>query len=799
MKNLFRSGFGLILLLSVFVSKQASAQNGKVQGRVYDEVTNESLPFVNVLVVGSTTGTTTDLDGNFLFTGLEPGIIQLQVSFVGYKPRVSEEIVVSNAKTPYVEIALSTSDQEIEEVVVTASPFRRTEESPVSLRTIGVSEIENSAGANRDISRVIQSLPGVGGSVSFRNDIIIRGGGPSENRFYLDGVEIPNLNHFATEGASGGPVGILNADFISGVNFYSGAFPANRGNALSGVFEFTQKDGNKEKLRVGAVVGASDLALTLDGPLGERTTFIFSARQSYLQFLFSAIGLPFLPKFNDFQFKSRTRINDKNELTLVGLGALDRFELNLDIEEPTPDQEYILGYLPIQNQWNYMNGAVWKHFSGNSYQTFVLSRNMLNNRSLKYQDNDDSDEANKTLDYVSQEIENKFRFETNHRFSGFKFVGGVGLEYAKYNNNTFQRLFVQDQLLTIDYESELSLWKYNAFAQLSKSVLSERLALSAGVRFDGTSYSESMANPLEQFSPRLSASYALTERISINANTGRYYQLPAYTTLGYRDSDGVLANKANNLKFISVDHVIGGLEFLPYDYMQFTLEGFYKQYGNYPFSLRDSIALANKGSDFGVIGDEPVASISEGRAYGIEFLNRIKLPKYNLIFAYTWVRSEFEDKNGEMIPSAWDSQHLLTITTTWTPKPEWKFGARWRFVGGLPYTPYDLETSSLVAAWDAQRRPYLDYDRLNQERFTSFHQLDVRVDRFFYFSKWTLGIYFDIQNFYNFKQASQDFVVVNRDEQGQPILLDNGTRYDLLSLPNESGTLLPTLGLQIRV
>jgi len=567
---------------------------------------------------------------------------------------------------------------------------------------------------------------------------------------------------------------------------------------LSGVFEFTQKDGNKEKLRVGAVVGASDLALTLDGPLGERTTFIFSARQSYLQFLFSAIGLPFLPKFNDFQFKSRTRINDKNELTLVGLGALDRFELNLDIEEPTPDQEYILGYLPIQNQWNYMNGAVWKHFSGNSYQTFVLSRNMLNNRSLKYQDNDDSDEANKTLDYVSQEIENKFRFETNHRFSGFKFVGGVGLEYAKYNNNTFQRLFVQDQLLTIDYESELSLWKYNAFAQLSKSVLSERLALSAGVRFDGTSYSESMANPLEQFSPRLSASYALTERISINANTGRYYQLPAYTTLGYRDSDGVLANKANNLKFISVDHVIGGLEFLPYDYMQFTLEGFYKQYGNYPFSLRDSIALANKGSDFGVIGDEPVASISEGRAYGIEFLNRIKLPKYNLIFAYTWVRSEFEDKNGEMIPSAWDSQHLLTITTTWTPKPEWKFGARWRFVGGLPYTPYDLETSSLVAAWDAQRRPYLDYDRLNQERFTSFHQLDVRVDRFFYFSKWTLGIYFDIQNFYNFKQASQDFVVVNRDEQGQPILLDNGTRYDLLSLPNESGTLLPTLGLQIR-
>ena len=269
------------------------------------------MPFANVVIYGTTTGTLTDDDGFFSISGIEPGYIRLGVSSIGFENYFTDEIYVTNAKKATIEIPLQETRVEIDEVTVKASPFRRQEESPVSLRRIEISEIEKNPGGNRDISKVIQSFPGVGSGVSFRNDVIVRGGGPGENRFYLDGVEIPNLNHFATQGASGGPVGIINVDFIRGVDFYSGAFPANRGNALSSVLEFRQIDGNNEKLKFKGSVGASDLALTLDGPAGRNTTFIASARRSYLQFLFSALKLPFLPTYNDFQFKVRTRLNQQ--------------------------------------------------------------------------------------------------------------------------------------------------------------------------------------------------------------------------------------------------------------------------------------------------------------------------------------------------------------------------------------------------------------------------------------------------------------------------------------------------------
>lgn len=300
-----------IIIFIIIIPFTVFAQKAALKGRVVDAFSNQPLPFVNLVVSGTTTGTITDLDGNFLITGLEPGFVRIEASFVGYKKAISSEIEVSVANTNSIEIKMEEQKEQIEEVTVTASPFRKTEESPLSLRTIAIGEIEKSPGANRDISKVIQSFPGVQSTPAFRNDVIIRGGGPSESRFYLDGVEVPFINHFSTQGASGGPVGIINADFLREVNYYSGAFPANRGNALSGILEFNQVDGNNDKLKFQGTLGASEVAATLDGPLGEKTTFVFSARRSYLQFLFSVLELPFLPNFTDMQFKIRSRIDKK--------------------------------------------------------------------------------------------------------------------------------------------------------------------------------------------------------------------------------------------------------------------------------------------------------------------------------------------------------------------------------------------------------------------------------------------------------------------------------------------------------
>ncbi|MFQ3579230.1 MAG: TonB-dependent receptor, partial [Bacteroidales bacterium] len=652
-----------ISIIALLFSVSVFAQKGTVKGKVLDLKTNEPMPFTNVVVQGTTIGTTTDMDGNFIITGLDPGYITLVASFIGYESAESREILISPAKQQYVEIKIQESKTELEEVVVRRNNFVRPAESPVSLQTIGIEQIESNPGSNRDISKVIQSFPGIGSTPSFRNDILVRGGGPNESRFYLDEVEIPNINHFATQGSSGGPVGIINADFIGGVKYYSGAFPANRGNALSGVFEFNQIDGNKDKMKFRGSVGASELSLTTDGPIGKNSTFIVSARRSYLQFLFSALGLPFLPTFNDYQLKYKASIDKKNEITVVSIGALDQFALNKGIKNPTESQEYILSQIRVNEQWSYAIGTVYKHYTPNGNHTVVLSRNMLNNVAYKHPDNDES--KPRIFNYTSQEIENKMRYERTLRFSSIRLNYGISSEHVKYLNDTYAQLYFNNAVNELRYNSFLELYKYGFFTQISERFLQERMILSLGVRLDGNTYNSSMQNVFNQVSPRLSASYVLTQKINLNFNTGRYYQLPAYTTLGYRDNNGVLKNKENNISYIQSDHFIAGFEYKMNRNVLFTLEGFNKLYSKSPFSVRDTIPLASKGADFGVVGDEEVISTGKGRAYGLELMNRTQLQKLNLTFSYTLVRSEYKDKKGVYIPTSWDSKHLFTSTAVY--------------------------------------------------------------------------------------------------------------------------------------
>ncbi|MBK9290395.1 MAG: TonB-dependent receptor [Bacteroidetes bacterium] len=791
MKNFFATIF--VWIAATF---SLLAQNAQVQGRVVDATSNEPLPFANVIIVGTNTGATTDFDGRFTITGLRPGFITLEATYVGYVNTRSAEIQVTNARTEFVEIRMKNAGIALQEVEVVANPFLRTEESPLSLQRLTVSEIETSPDSNRDISRVIQSLPGVGSGLSFRNDIIIRGGGPSEARFFLDGIEIPTINHFATQGSSGGAVGILNADFISGVDFYSGAFPANRGNALSGIFEFTQKEGNKEKPKFRFSVGASELSLTADGPAGDKSSYIISARRSYLQFLFDVIGLPFLPTFNDYQLKWKTRFDKKNELTIVSIGSLDQFRLNTGIANPTEEQEYILTYLPVNEQWSYAIGGVYRHFKERSFQTLVLSRNMLNNTTYKYPENNES--RPRILDYASQEIENKLRFENNIRYGDYKFVYMLGAEYAKYSNNTRQLIFLGNEAINLNYNTFLTLGKFAASAQLSKNFVNDRLTLSGGIRTDFNTYSSRMSNPLRQLSPRISANYVLTDKWAVTANAGRYYQLPSYTTLGFKDNSGNLVNKDNDLDYIAVNQLIGGVQYIPRNDLFFSFETFYKGYSQYPFSLRDSISLANKGANYGVLGDEPVTSTSNGRAYGFELVNRTKLRNsFNMILSYTFVRSEFEDRTGKFVPSSWDFRHIGVLTVTRNLPKNWIVGAKWRFDGGLPYTPFDLDKSSIIEAWDAQGQPYLDFRRLNQLRLDPYNQLDIRVDKKYFFDRWSLMLYLDVQNLYNYQAKGPDNYVRERNPDGSFKLSDDGTRYVLRPIPNTTGTILPTIGIMV--
>lgn len=781
-----------------------AAEKGVIKGRIFNASTNESVPFASLIIWGTNIGSVSDLDGNFSFTGVKPGYIQIAASTVGFENYLSEKFLVTNANSSFLEIPMTEMQVKLDEVVVRASPYRKKEESPVSLQRIGIEQIEKNPGGNRDISKVIQSLPGVASSASFRNDVIVRGGGPNENTFVLDGIEIPTINHFATQGSSGGPVGIINVDFIREVNFYSGAFPSNLGNSLSSVIDMRQKDGNKDKLKFKGSLGSSDLALTFDGPIGNNTTFIASARRSYLEFLFAVLELPFLPTYNDFQFKSRTKLSDKNEISFIGLGAIDQFKLNLEANE-TAEQKVLLNTLPVNEQWNYTVGSVFKHYRSNGFDTWILSRNYLNNVTYKYPDNDESLE--KSLDYKSYEIENKFRYERNINYdNNLKIKLGSGVVYAKYYNNTKAQVYRLGELQEIDYETSANMFHYSIFGQASKPFLKNRLNLSLGLRADASSYSGDMNNPLKHISPRLSGTYLLSKKISLNFNTGRYYQRPPYTAMGYKNSDDILINKSNGLEYISSDQYVIGLEFSPTANSIISVEGFLKNYFDYPFSITDSISLATKGADFGTFGDEELVSISEGRAYGFEVLGRSQnLLGFNTILSYTYVRSEFKDLRenyyDQYLPSSWDNRHLLNITGTKSFKRNWYLGFKWRFVGGTPYTPWDYEKTAIKEAWDASGGAYLDFTKFNELRFSNYHQLDIRVDKEFFFDKWSFNIYLDIQNIYNFKGEEQS-TLTRRSfvEPGYDDLIpgDGATpdQYELVEIPSSgSGTVLPSVGI----
>ena len=354
------------------------------------------------------------------------------------------------------------------------------------------------------------------------------------------------MNHFSTQGASGGPVGIINADFIRSVDFYASSFPASKYNALSGILSFRQKDGNKEKTNFWATLGASETALTLDGPLGEKTNYIFSLRRSYLQFLFAQLDLPFLPTYNDYQVRLKTNIDSKNTITIISLGSLDKLALNKDIDDPDASQEFILSQIPTNNQWSYTIGGVYKHFFDQGLHSLVLSRNKLNNQLFKYPNNDESLE--KSFDYQSQETENKLRYELSTKKAGIKYSFSTNFEYALYSNRTNQQIFSNNILTNLKYSTDLDILKYGLSGQASKRFLKSKLIVTAGIRFDGNNYNDNTKNILNQTSPRASASYTLTPKSAFNIGLGRFYQQAAYTTLGFKGRNGNLVNQ-NNAKF----------------------------------------------------------------------------------------------------------------------------------------------------------------------------------------------------------------------------------------------------------
>ena len=789
-----------LLLCNVCI--HAATVDYSVRGKIIDKQSRQPVAYANVVVVGIPgKGASTDSLGMFRIEQVPPGIYRFEATLIGYKSAVTPEYVVS-ASTPFIEIEMEEDENMLAAVVVTPSPFRKTMESPVSMRIIGLQEIEKSPGGNRDISRIVRAYPGVSFSpIGYRNDLIVRGGSPSENRFYMDGIEIPNINHFATQGASGGPVSIVNADLIREISFYTGAFPANRSGAMSSVLDFRLKDGNPDKQTFKATLGASEVSFSGNGHLSDKTTYLFSLRQSYLQLLFKALGLPFLPNFIDGQFKLKTKLSAHNELTILGLVGIDKMKLNTD--EKGEDAEYILSYLPTIHQETFTVGTSYRHYAGKHVQTLTLSHNYLNNRNVKYLNNDESYEDNLTLRLRSVEQKTTLRFENQTRLGQWTLKEGAEMNYSNYTNRTKQRMFGYTTLS--DYQTDLNIFSWGGFFSTDYTTANKRFSASAGIRTDGNNYNREMKELWKQLSPRLSLSYELTKQWTLSGNAGLYHQLPPYTALGFKDNDGHYINK--DLKYMRVMETSLGLDWHLQDRLMISAEGFFKQYGRMPLSLRDNIPLACKGDDYGTVGNEALTPTAEGRAYGVEAMLRWQIPgRFNFVSSFTVFRSEYRNGNGDSddnipsgtkyISSAWDNRFILNVSGTYNLPRRWSIGGKLSYIGGAPYTPYDEEKSSLVEAWNAQGRPYYDYSKYNTERLPNFAQLDIRVDKSFYFHRCMVGFYLDLQNITGSKLKQQD-VIMSTGVIENPSAPIEEQRYKMKKLKQESGTLLPSIGVTV--
>ena len=805
-----------ILSLFVLSSITAIAMGqglGRISGTLIDKNSLMPLAGATIRVEGTNLITLSDSLGRFRLAGIPPRTYTIRISSIGYTELSLFNMVVTVGNELNLTLQLETVATKLAEV--TLSSTRKTAiaaslETPLSVQKLTTEEIRSNPGGNFDVSRVIQALPGVGGTAGsvggYRNDIIIRGGAPNENVYYLDGIEIPVINHFATQGSAGGPTGMLNVSFLEEVKLSSSSFDARYDNALSSVLQFRQRNGNPNRVQGNFRLSATELATTLEGPLSSKTTFLASARRSYLQLLFKAIDLPIRPNYWDFQYKVTHRINKKTTITLLGLGAIDDFSFGAP-REATPEKLYILDATPSIQQWNYTVGLSLRKQIPGGFWNLALSRNMFENAIEKFDGNNSQDESKRRTGINSQEIENKLRFDVNRSIRGIKLSYGGVIQYAKSNNNSFLRIrqelrdangTVLQPAIVSKYLSNIDLWRTGAFVQVSKRMMKERLSISGGLRTDLNSFTERGNDPLRTLSARVGISYILADQWSINASVGDYYKLPTYTILSFRDNAGTLINR--NVDYTRSSHLVIGTEFLPAPTTRFTLEAFYKRYSRVPVSVRDGISLSNLGGDFTVVGNEAVRTNGKGYSYGIEFFAQQKLSKHFFgTLSYTYFISRFSGSDGKLIASAWDNRHLLSFIGGYKWGKNWELGVKFRYQGGAPFTPFDMAQSQLN--YLTLGTGVLNLSQLNSQRLGAFHAGDIRIDKKWNWRKTTFDLFLDITNFYGAKSPAFPQFTFKRNETNTAFLTTNGLPLALngsnaipLILSNEDGTLIPSIG-----
>ena len=709
-----------LMLFFIYTDSYAQEDKGIIYGGVKDVITQQPLPGANILVMDTNIGASTDVDGNYKIDGIEPGTYRIRISSVGYSSVIKTDVVVNSIKPNRIDVELQETTYQLDEVTVKDDYFFKSPLEIVSTAKFNYEEIRRSPGAFEDVVRALSILPGVAQADAGRNDLIIRGGAPYENLFLVDGIKIPNINHFGNQGATGGPLSYINLDFVKSTSFSTGGFPVNYGDKLSSVLSINLKNGRSDRIGGKATISSSQFGVNLEGPVGQNSDFIFKAA-----------GFAFVPEYYDLISKVNIKVGTGSNLSFFFLGALDKVNFFNDTPEKRFDNSRTIG----SDQKQYTFAGKYQEIFGRGFWDVSLSRNYVNYNSAQK-----DTLQNPVYTNLSTETENSLKSDVTFKFSSENEINiGTELSLIEFSSDIYfpsKLTSFGDTLNTINYKTKDNYFKWGGYLNYN-SVLMEKITMNLGIRGD---YFNGI-NTKYYFSPRLSLSYKLSDVSNINMSTGIYYQTPSYLWLNN--------NKNKDLKSIRVNQYILGYENRLKEDILLKIEGFIKDYSNYPVStLRPYLILANTGAGFSddnytSLGLDPLQSSGKGLTKGVEFSVQKKLsdtPFYG-IMSLTISKSNFTPLDGIERAGLYDQNALFNISGGYKFSSEWEGSFKFRFASGSPYTLFDINGNQSVS----------DY---NSRRLIPTHSLDLRIDKRWNFSSSVLIIYLDIQNIYNRKNTN---------------------------------------------
>jgi len=752
---------GLAILGAAGVCAGAPASPaGRIVGTVFDVQTNQPLEGVNVQVEGTGVGATTGPDGSYVIDGLAPGAYQVRFTHIGYTTDVRTDVVVSAGAPARLDRGLIPAILIAPEITVRPRYFARTAGSPASRRALSREEVRRFPGGFEDVVRTVATLPGVAQvNEGGRNDLLVRGGGPSENLYLVQGLEVPNINHFGLPGTTTGSLSFINLDFVDNVEFSSGGFPARYGDRMSSVLSLDLRPGRDDRVGGKATISATQFGLAADGPLG-RGTFRASVRRSYLDLIFKAAGQAFTPRYQDYNFFHEASLTSRTRLSVIGLRAEDRVERQRDGAEDRRQNASILG----NEQDRTILGARLRHLIDGGYLQVSAGWNL---EEFRLSQADTAEVAQTWFRGSGRAQEIQTTLEALRRWEGIGLLD-AGLTWkalrqrdrTSFADNVFDRsgrLVPRGSLgLPARLDESTSALQAGAWVE-GERPLAPRWTLRAGLRLDH--YGQTSA--ATAVSPRATLAHEFPPGVTFRLSAGEYRQPPA---LGWMLQEG-----NEDLKPLRNRMAVAGGEWLLRDDTEISLEAFYKLYSDLPAgtaaatdstSATDYLVLTNAGvgyggreDDFQSFGYLALESRGSGEAFGVELQIQKKfseIPCYGQA-ALSLGRSGFRSVDGRWRPGQFEQRYVFTVSGGYVFNPRWEISAKFRLAGGPPYTPVYAPDKNPVSPGEVQNLP----DEYLSRRLPPAHQLDLRVDRRWNFTTWSLIAFTDIQNVYNYQAPSR--------------------------------------------